>query len=98
MSTEKKLSIGFENNALVAGFDNNKDGENSVAVNIFFAEGVKEIFAKGTPVEGVAKFKLSMEGAKVVMTFDSDMDNSPVASIVIDLAEGADEVLSSLKK
>ena len=87
----KKFNVNFEGTKVVAGYDGNSDGENSVSIKLDLGEAFGEVVKKGEAKLEVKAISFKREGAKLKVVIDSDKDGEAVLELEIDSLEALDE-------
>lgn len=88
----KTFNLNFQETKIVAGFDGDKDGKNSVETKLDLKEVYQELLDKGeAKVSAIISYK--MIDNKVVASVDTDKDGEPSLEITVDMAEGFKELL-----
>lgn len=85
-----KVNVKFENNKVVAGFDADQDGVNSLQAKLDLKEVYEELAAKGE-VKVDAAITYKMEGTSLKVLIDTDKDSEPALEIEANLLEGFKE-------
>ena len=91
MSDAKKYDVKFEDGKLKVLVDTNQDGQALLDLSLIMAEGLSELVAKGTPIEGRAMFNYKMDGASLHLSLDTDKDGEDSLELKVDLGEALDE-------
>lgn len=89
----KKFPVTFEDSKLVAGYDGNEDGQNSVSLKLNLKEGLSELISKGVAKIDVKTLTLKKDGSKISLYVDTDKDGEAILEGELDVGEALDEAL-----
>lgn len=90
MTEKSSVNVSFQDNKLVAGFDGDKDGVNSIQAKLNLQEVYEELLKKGeAKVDAVITYK--MEGTILKILVDTDKDSEPSLEIEANFLEGFKE-------
>lgn len=87
----EKFNYEVEDGKLKLGLDSNKDGVNSINLELSLNEAIGEALAKGAEVEGAKSVSVAFTGTTLVVEVDSDKDGEKLMKLEINLAEAIDE-------
>lgn len=101
MTPDKESVVNVENGlgSVEVGFDSDKDGKSSVAVELNYVEGASELFGKlqGKEISFNGKARLDENGV-AVFGIDLDGDGEESVKFKLDVKEAIDEGTQAIKK
>lgn len=90
----KDVNVEFKDGSIVAGFDKDQDGINSISAKVNLNEAVQEVLSKGEEIKDAKVVSIKMELTKLMIVVDSDKDGENLIEITIDLGETYDELIA----
>lgn len=88
---QPKFNVKMADSKVVAGYDGNSDGENSISIKLNLGEAFQELMQKGEAKIEVKSLSIKREGSKMIAVLDTDKDGEAVLECELDALEALDE-------